>query len=213
MTSLLPTVSRPAQVRALVAPARQEIVDALETGGPCSVAALAALLGRPADGLYHHLRVLERVDLIRVVERRKVGRQVYVVYDVSVRPLVMSYEKPVRSADVANCISALQRIAMRDFRRALADNLGPTRGDDRAVWGARARGWLTPEDLRTLNRHLASATAIIRAARKPPDPHAESDAESDADAAGRRCISLQFILTPSGFTSRRAKKRTPRAKR
>lgn len=195
-----PTITKPAQVRALVAPARQEIVDALETAGPCSVAALGALLGRPADGLYHHLRVLERVDLIREVERKKVGRRVYVVYDLARRPLVMSYEKPVRSKDVESVVGALQRIAMRDFRRALARGAGPTHGDERVVWGARASGWLTPADIRELNRLLAMALELVRAARKP--------AAGRADSA-RRCVGLQFVLAPSEQRTRRGARRGP----
>jgi predicted transcriptional regulator len=46
------------QIRALASPIRQDILDALTAIGPCSVSELAAAIGRPADGLYYHIRHL-----------------------------------------------------------------------------------------------------------------------------------------------------------
>lgn len=52
-------VRDPAQVRLLSSPVRQEMVDTLAAlGGEAGVANLADQLGRPADGLYYHLRAL-----------------------------------------------------------------------------------------------------------------------------------------------------------
>ena len=53
------------QMRALAAATRQEIVDVLPRMGTVSVAELAAALGRPADALYFHLRILKRAGLVR----------------------------------------------------------------------------------------------------------------------------------------------------
>jgi DNA-binding transcriptional ArsR family regulator len=187
-----PTITKPNQVKALIAPMRQEIVDALETGGPCSVSELAAMLQRPADGLYHHLRVLSRVGLVREVSRSRQGRHVFVVYDVAKRPLVMSYRTPVRAGDVGQVVAASQRLSLRDFRRALAAGLGPVHGENRVVWAARVRGWLTPAQVRELNELLSRALALVRSADAPP-----------MDAAKRRAISVQFVLTPTGIGGRR----------
>jgi DNA-binding transcriptional ArsR family regulator len=52
------------QMRALAAPTRQEILDILPRMGTVSVAELAAALGRPADSLYYHLRILKNVGLV-----------------------------------------------------------------------------------------------------------------------------------------------------
>lgn len=57
----------PSMVKALASPARQEIVDALQAAGARTIAELAALLARPADSLYFHVRSLVKVGL--VVER------------------------------------------------------------------------------------------------------------------------------------------------
>src|SRR3954468_6585211 len=55
----------PAQVRVLKSGVRQEMVDTLAAlGGEAGVASLAEQLGRPADGLYYHLRALVTGGLV-----------------------------------------------------------------------------------------------------------------------------------------------------
>src|SRR5476651_758097 len=63
------------KIAVLAAPARIEIIGMLEAlGGTATVAALAEQLGRPADGLYYHLRALLRVGLIEQLEGSGSGR-------------------------------------------------------------------------------------------------------------------------------------------
>src|SRR5262245_35684610 len=95
-----PSTISPTQLRLLASPVRQEIVDVLESAGARSVAELGALLGRPADALYHHLRRLVAVGLVEV-ERRQVGRHAFAVYDLRERPVRISYAQPVRRGDIA----------------------------------------------------------------------------------------------------------------
>ena len=63
-------ISSPRQIRALISPVRQDIVDTVEAAGPCSVADLACLLGMPADGLYYHIRCLTRAGLLKAVNSK-----------------------------------------------------------------------------------------------------------------------------------------------
>jgi DNA-binding transcriptional ArsR family regulator len=174
-------------VRALTAPARQEIVDALESAGPRSVAELAALLGRPADALYHHLRRLERVGLLTTVERRKLGRHAFAVYDLSRRPLRLSYAAPVRAADVARVVLAAQRLTWREFRRALAAGTGVSEGPLRTLRGGRAKGWLGPRELARVNQCIEELMLAVAAGRPAP---------------GATPISLSFVLAPSPARTR-----------
>jgi DNA-binding transcriptional ArsR family regulator len=177
-----PNIHLPAQVRALVAPARQEIVDVLEAAGPCSVSRLAELCGRPADSLYHHLRRLARVGLVVETERRKEGRHVYAVYDLSVRPLWVSYSGPGRSKDVARVVGAAQRLSWRDFQKGLAAGDAAVEGARRTLWGARVKGWLTQKDLARVNQLLAELLRTVRSGRPVAD---------------RIPVSLSFLLAPS----------------
>ncbi len=177
-----PTIHTPAQVRALIAPARQEIVDVLDAAGPCAVATLAALVGRPADALYHHLRRLVRVGLVIEIERRKEGRHAFAVYDLAFRPLRIRYEGPVRKADVARVVGAATRQSWREFRRGLRSAAAVTQGSGRTLWGARAKGWVTPDRLKTINALLAELLETVRGGG-PAD-----------DAIP---ISVSFLLAPS----------------
>ncbi len=176
------TIRSPAQVRALIAPARQEIVDVLESAGPCSVSTLAALVGRPADALYHHLRRLVRVGLVRETERRKQGRQVFAMYDLCMRPMRISYDAPVRRRDIARVFAAAQRMSWREFSRALEAETGVTEGPRRTLWGSRAKGWATPERLTRINRLLAEVNEIVR---------------TGGPIAGAVPIAMSFVLSPS----------------
>lgn len=197
-----------AQIRALAAPARQEIVDALETAGASSVAAIAALLGRPADALYHHLRRLVRVGLVRETGRARQGRHVFARYDLTRRPMRISYEPPVRSADLAAVFGAAQRLAWRDFRRTLIAGDGVRSGPRRTLWGARVTGWATPQTLKRINQILGELLVIVRSSS--PEPRAVP-------------ISVSFLLSPPNIPvagrsdaasgSSRAAKRTTRPSR
>ena len=63
-----------ARIDLLASPARMEIIDALEAArAAMSVAALATQLGRPADGLYYHLRQHVAAGLV-VEQRAAAGR-------------------------------------------------------------------------------------------------------------------------------------------
>src|SRR5262249_14299326 len=84
-----------AQLPALASPARLEIVGALQAHGPLGVRALAAHLTRPMDGLYHHLRVLQRVGVVRVAETRRAGKRDEAVYGLTAERL--GHELPPRT--------------------------------------------------------------------------------------------------------------------
>lgn len=70
-----------AQWEAIASPARCELLQTLQARGPSSIPELAHLLDAAPDGLYHHARALEKAGLIRVVERRVVGKRTERVYD------------------------------------------------------------------------------------------------------------------------------------
>ena len=57
-------IAEPRQIRALASPVRQDILDAVVAIGPCTVAELAAALGKPPDAMYYHIRRLLAVRLL-----------------------------------------------------------------------------------------------------------------------------------------------------
>lgn len=175
-----------AQVRALVSPARQEIIDALDAAGPCSVSALAALVGRAPDGLYFHLRRLESCGLIKECGRTQQGRHSWAMYDVAERPVRLDYDA-LPTDSVAAVIAAAMRLGLRDFKRAMRKGGVTVRGNDRDLWGARIKGWITPASIRRINLLLGELRDLMH---------------NRGPAKGTRAMSVSFILAPADIPDR-----------
>src|SRR2546423_7103238 len=76
-------ISDPKQIAACASPVRLAIIDALEASSPLSVAQLAQRIGDTPDGLYYHLRILEKN---RIVKKR--GERVHLLKPM----IVLAYE-------------------------------------------------------------------------------------------------------------------------
>jgi len=176
-------IQRPVEIKLLASPVRQEIVDTLEAlGGNAAVAAIAAALGRPSDGLYYHLRILVKGGLLEELPDEGEGRR-YRTRARRAERLRLRYEpgKTPNARAVTRVIGGMLRIARRDFEAALADPEVVTEGPHRALHAARAKGWVSPSDLAELNRLQARAFALLRRNRKP---------------RGAQLMSLTWVLAP-----------------
>ena len=160
-------ISDPRVIRALASPVRQDVVDGLEAAGPCTVAELAELLGRPADGLYYHLRILERAGIL--VQSRGPGEdgRKQARYDVAGRPTRLRYEPADRKnvAAVVEVAGGMLRSALRGFRRAFTAGPVVVEGARRNLWASRQTARLSPEELEEVNRLLGRVSDIFSAAR------------------------------------------------
>src|SRR5437773_10647780 len=110
-------IKSPLQSAALASAARQEIVDVLSRMGTVTVAELAAALGRPADALYYHLRVLVRAGLVvPIASGRPHGRR-----DTRFRTIAPELHLQYSSADpkrvrsTSAIVSSMLRLGIRDF--------------------------------------------------------------------------------------------------
>lgn len=179
-----PPIKSPRQIRALASAVRQDIVDALESAGPCTIRELAGLLGRRPDALYYHLRVLSEVGLIAQFASEGKGESGATV-DVLSRPLHLHYDLSNRSnrEGVCRVVGAMARSAQRNFRRAFRPGEAKAEGPTRDLWAGRCQGWLSEEDMREVNRLLSRILSIVRARHTPT-----------RRAAKRREIT--FILAP-----------------
>jgi DNA-binding transcriptional ArsR family regulator len=144
------------QLRALASAARQEIVDVLSRMGTVSVAELAATLGRPADALYYHLRVLVSVGLVvEVIDRAAAGRREARYRTISPElHLRYSSEDSRKLRDTSAIVSSMLRLGTRDFRRALQGGEARLSGPDRELWALRATGWLKSQDIQRINAKI-----------------------------------------------------------
>lgn len=179
----MPPIRDPRQTRALASPVRQEILDAIEGSGPCTVAQVAEHLARPADGLYFHVRALEKAGLLRRTGETGEGRSRAGVFDVPARPVRLDYAGGgrTRTRRLGPVLDCLLRLARRDTARALASGDAVVDGPARDLWVARVRGRVSQRDLERINALLAECMGIVRDAR--------------CDDGGQP-IALAFALTP-----------------
>ena len=175
-------IENAAEIALLASPARIELIDTLEAlGGEASVAELAAQLGRPADGLYYHLRQLAEGGLL-IEEATPEGRRYRTRMPRGER-LRLRY-RPGRTANaeaVDGVAASVLRVAGRDFSRALADPSSIVEGPLRELWAARNKGWVGDAELAEINKLLLRINTLLRRARSPTRD---------------RLVALSWILAP-----------------
>jgi DNA-binding transcriptional ArsR family regulator len=189
-------VDNPEEIELLASPTRIEIVDTLESlGGEATVAELAAQLGRPADGLYYHLRQLAEGGLL-IEEATPEGRR-YRTRVAKGERLRLRY-RPGRNANasaVGNVAASVLRVAGRDFSRAIADSDSVAEGPERELWASRNKGWVGASELAEINRLLLRLNDLL---------HRPRSEKRD------RLVALTWILAP---VDAKPARRTPRTSR
>lgn len=164
------SIRDPEQLRALRSSVRQEIVDTVQSLGACSAAEIARELGRPADGLYYHLKALLQVGLLEEAGTRQSHGRSEALYATRSpdSPMRLHYdpEDPENVAAVLRVVASMLRMTERDFADAYRPG-AVTEGPQRNLWAARTKGWLSDEDLREVNRLIGELKAIFEKAREP----------------------------------------------
>jgi DNA-binding transcriptional ArsR family regulator len=170
------------EIALLASPTRIEIVDTLEAlGAAVTVAELAAQLGRPADGLYYHLRQLADGGLIE--EQIDSDGRRYRTRSRRGDALTLRY-RPGATANaraVSHVATSMLRVASRDFARAIADPNAVTDGPRRELWTARHKGWVNAAGLAEINRLLARLVDLLQQPRA-----------ADED----KLVALAWVLAP-----------------
>ncbi len=177
-------IERPAQIGKLASPIRMEIIDTIEAlGGEATVVAIARQMGRPADGLYYHLRQLARAQLIEeIADEDKTAARRFRTVAGNAR-LGIRY-KPGRNANaraVQDVAAGIVRLATRDFRRAMARSDTVVEGPLRELWAGRFQGWVTDAELAEINRLIARLGELMKTPR---------------DGKSRKLVSFAWVLAP-----------------
>jgi DNA-binding transcriptional ArsR family regulator len=179
------------RIRVLASPVRHELVDTLSAlGGRASVAQLAVQLGRPADGLYYHLRVLQKSGLIEELPAEEGGERIYRLAGSGNAPLRLAYDTGARGnvAALSSYARGLLKVAQRDFEGGLRTPDVTMQGPRRQLWAARNKGWVGAAELEETNRLLERLCELTS---KPHSP-------------GRDMLmSLAFVLSPSAKRPKR----------
>ena len=176
-------IRRRDQMVALASPVRQEMIDALQAGGPCSISELAGLLGRAPDALYYHVRKLEDVGLMVPHGQVKAGRRDAAVYDLPGRPMTIDPKAIDRKTRpiMLKSGAAMMRSAERDLKDALESGEPFGAGKRRHVWAGRTKGWLTASELAEVNIHLQAVVDLFSKSQR---------------RRGSRLHTFTYVLTP-----------------
>jgi predicted transcriptional regulator len=145
------TVYSKKELAALASSARQEIIDVLSQMGTVSVAELAATLGRAADTLYYHLRILQKAGLVVGCGARVIQGRSEALY--RSKNLNIDYEiaRQKNTRSLTAVASSMLRLGIRDFEEALQNDEIVVTGNHRELWSARKTGLLTKKQLSEIN--------------------------------------------------------------
>ncbi|MCS7033999.1 MAG: helix-turn-helix domain-containing protein [Phycisphaerae bacterium] len=160
-------IHTPAQWRALTSPVRVEMLEVLRRLGPMPLAEIARRLDRPADGLYHHARVLAGAGVVRVRRREGRGRP-EAVLELAGREIRvdLSTKVPARRSRLLRMLSSLHRGSFRSLiaaYRAGRLNNPPTNWNYR--WEV---GWLSSRAYSLVLRHFDAILQILDRGRADP---------------------------------------------
>jgi DNA-binding transcriptional ArsR family regulator len=184
-------VDDPELITVLASPLRQEIVDTLASlGGEATAADLALQLGRHADGLYYHLKVLCRSGLVVETGGKGEEERRYRLAGNASRPLRLAYrtDSEAHAAALRKFAHGLLQVAEKDFGDALAMPGVVTEGPSRQLWAARNKAWLSKAELAEVNSLLERLCTLMSQPRAP---------ERD------QLTSCMFVLAPHAALSKR----------
>ena len=115
------TISTPLQLSVLASPVRNAIIEVMMERGPSSVAEIATSLDRSPESLYHHLKQLQRIGVVRIAERRKASRRVEKVYEITANDFRIDYTN--RSSAFRNALKKTSRTLLRLAEREFSESI------------------------------------------------------------------------------------------
>lgn len=150
-------VRRRPQLAALASPARREIVDLVRTRGPCTVADVAAGLGRKQTSVYYHVNHLVRVGLLVLAGERPGPARPEALYAAVAGDIRVEDPGASRTstAIAARSAGATLRRALREVEAGLRRKGGP------APRVGRRMARLRPAAEREVLRHLEAVERIF----------------------------------------------------
>lgn len=166
------------QRSALASPLRLEILGLFTKQDPLAISDMAALMGRSAGSLYHHVGLLEKAGLLKRSGTRPKGKR----HEALFLPSATRIQMEAHPADgtgpdlVVKTMAAAFRMAERDLEAGLRNRTCRTEGPDRNLYATRMHMRLSPQALGKLNKKLQAIEDLLAAegARDPqpsPDDH------------------------------------------
>jgi DNA-binding transcriptional ArsR family regulator len=183
------------ELAALISGARQEIVDVLSRMATPSVAEIATALGRPADAIYYHLRILQRARLVAGAGYRNQGKRQEQLFRAIAPNLQLEYRtgKGGNAREITSIVRSMLRLGARDFASAFQRGDAKVAGSERELWALRTTGWLLPNEVTEVNRAIRSLAHGVEKRR-----------------GKGRLYGITVLLTPLDHRARRTAEKTGR---
>ena len=140
---------------------------ALEGRQPITITELGRRLGRPADGLYHHMRALQRAGVATCETLPSRGGRPATAWRLSMKSVNVPSESVSgpRATQAERIARAIVQASLRDYRRALRESA--TRGTPRPAAG-RTSVWLDERERRLVHREMVRLFERLRANEPHP---------------------------------------------
>lgn len=144
-------------------------MDVLAKMGTVSAAELAVTLGRPADALYYHLRILQKAGLVEDAGSRLAAGKRQALFRAVGPELRIDYEAGRLQNGWPLCavVASMLRLGIRDFRQAVRNQDVIVSGGRRELWALRKTGWLTANDLANVNKSVEKLANAVKGPRGP----------------------------------------------
>jgi DNA-binding transcriptional ArsR family regulator len=165
-------IERPEQIRALSSPLRHEIGDRLAAQGPLTVRELASELGMKPTAVYHHLKELEAVGLVRRAGERREGGRPAIAY-ATVAPLMRmarAARRPGNRKALARAGIAAATQAGRDYEKGFAPGHWAIEGAARNHWFFRVVTTPSKARLARINKLLDELATLVWTPDPDPGP-------------------------------------------
>lgn len=177
-------VVKPAQLKAVISPARGTIYSMVAAFGPLSVRDIAKLTGASPSSLYYHVERLLAVGLLVEAGARQIAKKLEQLYDAPSRRMRMTEAiKDPRNDQYLKAIAgSICKQANRDFTRARSASHCRVSGVSKNLGFARLVGRPDAVTLAKVNEHLEAIADLF--------------AESAGGAAG--VVSISWVLAPRG---------------
>jgi hypothetical protein len=134
--------------RSILSPVRREILESMQQLGPCPIADVATACGRPADGLYRHVRILVKAGFLVDAGVRKGKRNAERLFDAAAddfaAPRLQRGSSASERETVALTAEALTKSVARSMRASAVSGRLECAAGSRNFSIMHHLSWLTP---------------------------------------------------------------------
>lgn len=171
-------MGRPARLRiatvkaweSILSPVRREIVESMQELGPCSIADVARATGRPADGLYRHVRILVASGFLVEAGTRAGRRNPERLYDAAANDFLaprVHRGGPAAERDmIVRTADAVAKSVVRTMRGSAAAKRLHCEDHARNFAVVHFVSWLTPERFEEVRDLAARLARVLERGRK-----------------------------------------------